>query len=594
MTDPAPWRLGERMRTWLSSLQGKLILASLMISLVPTSIAADLTVRLVTQVVDQDVRAFLHESSSLFLKSFENTQSEAVGLARFLYEQKRGGSDPVIHADDAFLHLARTLGYGVIVVSDHNQKILYSNYPVRRVEPLSPEIKNTLFALDLPDGTQVMTGGTFAYEAAGQTYDILVGTWLDENFIENLQSITTLDLRLYFRRPDGFQMIYSSRSETASGTPLPAWVTDALESGTESVYDPQAEEGGYRVLYLPVRGNHGRMEGVMSAGLRATEMPSVWDIPAHILVVVFVAGLGLTTVAGLFVSRRLSKPLRALARGVKSITDGKFDHRVDVIGRDEVAELASGFNHMAERLGELQKLEQDLRRRDRLSAVGEVAVGIAHEVRNPLGTIKTAAELIRKRNGLAAADAKLLGYVIDEVRRIDGLIDEFLSFTRPREPIFRPLTPATVIGRVADFCEPELSRHCVSLTVEDASGGAVIEADEDHLFQACLNLILNAVEAMETGGQLVIRLSVEHNQVHIAFADTGPGIPADIESRIFDPFFTTKPHGTGLGLAKVFSVMESHHGRVACNSRAGQGTTFTLILPMSERIGANATHNTSG
>lgn len=572
-----------KLRRWLASIQGKLIIASLLISLVPTSIAADLTVRLITHVVNNDVQSFLHETSVLFLNSFKESQSEATGLARFLYEQKRGQADPVVRADSAFLHLAQTLGYGVVVVSDKDHHILYSNYPVHHIEPLSPEIKNTLYALQLPDSNQVMTGGTFVYEADGMSYEILVGTWLDENFVENLQSLTTLDLRLYYRRPTGFQMIYSSRSDTASGTPLPPEVTAELQDGAESVYDPQAEEGGYRVLYLPVKNTRGEMIGVMSSGLRSTEMPSVWDLPINILITVFVAGISLTAIAGLFVSRRLSRPLRALAAGVKSITDGNFDHRVDATGKDEVAELARVFNHMAERLGHLQSLEVDLRRRDRLSALGEVAVGIAHEVRNPLGTIKTSAELVRKGDSLSTADAKLLGYVIDEVRRIDGLMTEFLSFARPREPVLRTLSGASVIERVANFCEPELFRHDIVLSVTDDSGDAVVAADEDHLFQACLNLLLNAIDAMDKGGRLTITLTQQGDWLRIAFRDTGPGIAKNIIDKIFDPFFTTKPRGTGLGLAKVFSVMESHHGRVECQSQPGAGATFTLILPISKQ-----------
>lgn len=571
-----------RLRRWLSSIQGKLIIASLLISLVPTSIAADLSVRLITHVVNNDVQTFLHETSALFLNSFRQAQSEAAGLARFLYEQKRGQADPVIKADGAFLHLAQTLGYSVVVVSDREHHILYSNYPIQHVEPLSPEVRNTLYALQLPDSSQIMTGGTYAYQANGNNYEILVGTWLDENFIENLQLISTLDLRFYYRRPSGFQLIYSSRTDAASGTPLPSEVTTALESGQESVYDPQAEEGGYRVLYLPVRNARGDMIGVMSAGLKSTELPSIWDLPINILITVFAAGLGLTTIAGLFVSRRLSRPLRALAAGVKSITAGDFDHRVDATGKDEVAELAQVFNHMAERLGYLQSLEVDLRRRDRLSAIGKVAVGIAHEVRNPLGTIKTSAELVRKGGSLSPADTRLLGYVIDEVRRIDGLIEEVLSFARPREPLLRRLSCASVVNRVATFCEPELSRHDIALSVIDESGEATIEADEDHLFQAFLNLILNGIDAMGKEGRLTIGLTRQADWLKISFSDTGQGIAPDIIDKIFDPFFTTKPRGSGLGLAKVFAVMESHHGRVECQSPPGAGATFTLILPISK------------
>lgn len=584
------------LRRWLSTIQGKLIMASLLISLVPTSIAADLTVRLVTGVVDHDVQTFLHETSVYFLGNFREAQNEATSLARYLYEHSRpSATDPLVRADAGFLRLSGSLGYGVVVVyRKDDSRVLYSNYPVKGFEHLRTEMTSSLYTLSLPGRNLVLNGGTFAYESGGIQYEILVGNWLDEHFIQNLKSVTTLDLRLYYKRSGHFRMIYSSHSDTVAGAILPDNATAALQDGAESYYDPQAEDGRFRVIYLPIRDSKGEMIGVMSSGLRATEVPSIWDLPVDILLSVFLTGAVLTGVAGLFVSRRLSQPLRALAEGVASITAGDYGHRVADTGNDEVADLARVFNHMAERLGQLQEVEAELRRRDRLSALGEVAVGIAHEVRNPLGTIKTSAELVRKRDGLPAADAKLLGYVIDEVRRIDSLIEEFLSFARPRAPVMRPLPLAAVIQRVDAFCEPELARHAVRLDIDDASGGALVDGDEDHLYQACLNLVLNAIDAMQGGGTLHIQLNRVGDTVHAAFTDSGQGIPPDIQEKIFNPFFTTKPHGTGLGLAKVFSVMESHDGRVECRSEAGRGATFILILPISARKTADVAHDTPG
>ena len=571
-------------RQWLSSLHGKLIIASLLVSLVPTSIAADLTVRLVTSVVDHDVEAFLHETSQVFLYNFRETKGEAVSMARFLYEQRRNNTDPVVKADPAFLHLAENMGYGVVVVYEAvNTKIVYSNYPIKRIESLPTDDASPLYSLQLANRTLVLTGGTYGYEAEGKQYEILVGNWLDENFIDNLKSVTSLDLRLYYKRAEGFRMIYSSHSDAAVGTALDSEALLTLEAGAESYYDPSAEDGRFRVVYLPLRNASGELTGVMSSGLRATEVPSIWDLPVNILISVFGVGLLLTTIAGLFVSRRLSRPLQALAKGVASITEGDFRQRVDSSGNDEIAELARGFNHMAERLGQLQSLENELRRRDRLSALGEVAVGIAHEVRNPLGTIKTSAELVRKREGLSATDSKLLGYVIDEVRRIDNLIDEFLSFARPRAPIMRHIPLIAVVERVSSFCEPELERNKVELRVIDESAATLVEADEDHLFQACLNLVLNAVDAMKNGGCLTISLTCDADTITLSFADTGHGIPQEILDKIYNPFFTTKPHGTGLGLAKVFSVMENHSGRVECHSQPNQGAIFSLILPIARK-----------
>ncbi len=587
-------RLLQGFKTWLGTMQGKLIIASLLISLVPTALAADMTVRLVQGVMDTDVESFLHETSLLFLSNFKENRLEGAALAHFLYENHTA-SDPVVRANPAFLRMAETMGYGVIVTYDHNDHtVLYSNYPVRHFEILSNQEGSNLYSLHMANRSPVMTGGVYTYQAGGHQYDILVGNWLDENFIENLRSVTSIDLRLYFRLKNGFRLIYASRTDVQPGTELTGEAAEAMLHGVDSFYDPQAEDGRFRVEYLPVRNASGQVVGVVSAGLRVTEVPAIGDLPVHIIFSVFLSGAVLTALAGLFVTRRLSRPLRSLSKGVRSISEGDYGQRVQVQGKDEVAELAESFNTMAEKLGQLQALEAELRRRDRLSGLGEVAVGIAHEVRNPLGTIKTSAELVRKRDGVAPTDAKLLGYVIDEVRRIDSLIEEFLSFAKPRPPQLRAMRLTTVVERVATFCEPELTRHGVALVVEDDSRGAEILGDEDHLFQACLNLVLNAIDAMKDGGRLLISLRQEQGRLLLAFNDTGLGIPPELQEKIFNPFFTTKPRGTGLGLAKVFSVMESHQGRVDCRSVPGQGSVFTLILPVFMRKGDNAAHHSAG
>ncbi|HVI52380.1 MAG TPA: ATP-binding protein [Candidatus Sulfotelmatobacter sp.] len=575
----------SHLRRWLASIQGKLIIASLLLSLIPTAIAAELTVRLVLGVMDSDVEAFLHETSILFLGNFQETQQEGAALSHYLYEehQQRYPGKAINQVDPSFMRLVETLGYGVVVIYDAEDKhIVYSNYPVRRFELLPSGAGNNLYSLQLPNRTTVMSGGSYAYQAEGHSHVILVGNWLDENFIENLKSVTSIDLRLYYQRDGQFQMIYSSRSEAAAGTRLPDEVVQALKAGHSSYYDSEAEDGRFRVEYMPVRNAKGEMIGIMSSGMRSTELPKIGDLPVNTILMVFLSGGFLTALTGMFISRRLSRPLRALAKGVSSIIDGHYGHRVAVQGDDEVAELAQAFNHMSERLGQLRSLEAELRRKDRLSALGEVAMGIAHEVRNPLGTIKTSAELVRKREGLAPGDVKLLGYVVDEVRRIDSLITEFLSFARPTAPVLRRLPLSAVAKRVADFCEPELSSHKISLSVEDQSDGVMVDGDEDHLFQAALNLVLNAIDAMEGGGTLTISVWRDGAWAKISFADTGPGIPSDMQEKIFDPFFTTKPRGTGLGLAKVFAVMENHQGGVDLNSEAGQGSCFILMLPAAD------------
>ena len=257
-------------------------------------------------------------------------------------------------------------------------------------------------------------------------------------------------------------------------------------------------------------------------------------------------------------------------------------------GRDEVAELAGAFNEMAARLQQLKILENDLRRRDRLSALGKVAVGIAHEVRNPLGIIKTSAEIVQKGKSVSATDARMLGHVVDEVRRIDQLIRDFLEFAKPQAPTLELLDLLSVIKRVQEFCGPEFERLNIRVNVSLDANPLPVLADANQIFQAVLNLVLNALDAMPLGGELGIRLERREGFALLSFSDTGRGISPEIQDRIFDPFFTTKQSGSGLGLAKVYAIMEAHHGRVECVSQGGRGATFSLLLPLQKTLDADA------
>jgi signal transduction histidine kinase len=206
-------------------------------------------------------------------------------------------------------------------------------------------------------------------------------------------------------------------------------------------------------------------------------------------------------------------------------------------------------------------------------------MGLAHEIRNPLGIIKTATQLLHRRVDLPDTDKRHLEYVISEVSRINDLITEFLDFAKPNPPLRVLQAARPLVEEILGFCSPELSTHNIDAQIDDQAPGATIYADAKQLKQACLNLILNAIDAMPEGGRLTLGIrSVDGNTV-ISIADTGQGIPADMIERIFTPFVTTKASGTGLGLAKVYSIMESHDGSIECASEKDAGATFSLYIP---------------
>ncbi len=568
------------------SLQIKLVVAFLLVSLVPMLIAAELAARVVSAAFERNIEAWLIETSSFLLNEIGSSQREAAGLARFVVDhtsmsdQLATGTRELPASVAALLDV---LGYDLVTVYSPERGILYATQPIKDLRRLPLGVDSRLYRVDFGDHSAVMVAGVASFKVGDTPYFLTVGNWLDDKFVSNLTSMTSLDARLYYRDGGDFVEIYSAQAPPRPDRVLPRAVVERLKKRPDVYYDAHAQSGAYRGVYRAIPAGDRQPVAIIFCGLRADRTVGGWLTENNLFVIIFVLGLTLSVGAGVLVSRRLTRPLRSLAGGVQAIAAGDYAQRVDVQGNDEVADLATGFNRMAARLGDLRMLEAQLRRRDRLSALGEVAVGIAHEVRNPLGVIRTSAELVRKKGGLSAPDGKLLGYVIDEVRRINNLITEFLSFAKPTPPVLAPVKVVDVIRRVAEFCEPELSRQHIALSVRDEARGSTVAADQDQLYQVSLNLILNALDAMPDGGTLDIQLFRAADQLGVAFSDSGPGVPDELRERIFNPFFTTKPHGTGLGLAKAFAILESHGGRIECARSAAGGALFTLLLPVASR-----------
>jgi two-component system sensor histidine kinase HydH len=303
---------------------------------------------------------------------------------------------------------------------------------------------------------------------------------------------------------------------------------------------------------------------------------------------VFLFGALIFVLAGAFVSARFVKPLRALSQGVRSVASGDFSQRVPETGDKETVELASRFNAMAAELEAARSREAELRRKERLSTLGEAAMVIAHEVRNPLGIIKTSSDLVRARAKLGPKEEQLLDYVTEEVHRIDNLLTEVLDFAHPKEPR-RSLFPLReVVDRIHGFLAPEIARKGLALAIDDKSQDAKVSADRDQIYEAVLNLAINAMDAMPRGGHVKVRLAADARTVSIDVADDGPGVKAELRARIFNPFFTTKAKGTGLGLAKVATVVEAHRGTVECLEEPGGGACFRIILLRAEPQGEDA------
>jgi len=301
------------------------------------------------------------------------------------------------------------------------------------------------------------------------------------------------------------------------------------------------------------------------------------------------ASLSLTGVlVGAYLVRRLLRPLPLLAQSARKIGDQLWGETVPVSGSDEIGELARTFNEMSLKLKHAFEASQQATNRlvqaDKFAALGRLSTTLAHELRNPLTSIKMIMEAATEEDRQLDCSREDFDVMLHEVQRMESTLNEVLSLAEPQKLELRKQDINQIIGQVF-----ALTRH----RIEIAGIRTSLDLDEDvppfaldgkRMEQVLLNLIVNAVEAMPRGGKLAIRTQWCPSPActRISIQDDGMGIPADIRGRVFDPFFTSKENGTGVGLSVAYTLVREQGGEIELESLEGAGTTFCITFPVHE------------
>ena len=312
-----------------------------------------------------------------------------------------------------------------------------------------------------------------------------------------------------------------------------------------------------------------------------------WDVKWILISAVFFAILlcfVLLTVLLLLIER----PLEELMGTIERVRRGDLTARVNFAKReDDIGHLGREFNQMVERLDQNQQEIQELHlremaRAEHLASIGELAAGLAHEIRNPLAGIAGVVDIMGKELPANSPTRGVIGEVQREILRIQVILNDLLSYARPRPPDIHPANLNTTVEQAASIARQQVLTKPIQVLAEPLPSLPLVEHDPALIQQVILNLVLNGIQAISGSGQVRITLREDSGFVIVQVSDTGRGISSDALPRIFKPFFTTRKEGTGLGLSLANSIVQAHRGRIEVSSTPGKGTQFNVWLPIHE------------
>jgi signal transduction histidine kinase len=417
----------------------------------------------------------------------------------------------------------------------------------------------------------------------------------DDDSTRTISAIATPALfRRATERGDAFQaMLIDSLgkplTETAADATDTRWATatlrnfDNLEGGASGVINIWDNEIEYfaGAAKIEVGGlNVVTRISVSAAYLTARQLLS--DLVIVGLIIVFIAAI-----SGVVVSRKFTAPLETLSAAVRKVAKGDFDVNVDIQSRDEIGQLSTSFNDMADELMErersLKSAQLALVQSEKMAAVGTLSAGLAHEVKNPLSAVLGYAQLSKRKLSQPDVVLKHLDTIESETRRCNEIISNLMQFSRQEKGEFTDVTVNEVVKKSVGIVDHQLGLNDVHVNLQLAPDIPEIIGNPNQLQQVLMNLAINAQQAMAPdGGTVDIVTYCDDDKVYISVSDTGPGISEEVAKKIFEPFYTTKAagEGTGLGLSVTYGIIQDHKGDIRVERADSGGARFVIELPL--------------
>jgi two-component system NtrC family sensor kinase len=386
--------------------------------------------------------------------------------------------------------------------------------------------------------------------------------------------------------------VYSKDGTRAIGTRIAQDVYErVVVNGEQYVGRAYVVNNWYIAAYEPIRSYSGDIIGILYVGILEQKYTDIKNQTMQIFLLITLVGVVVSIVIALYISRRISTSVVTLVKASKQLAGGNLETKVERVSSDELGDLADTFNFMAGALRERdEKLKEFARKKimesERLALIGQLSANVAHELNNPLQGIITYSHLLLEENTFSDDAKESINKIVVQANRCRDIIRGLLDFSRHKAPDKTLCSVNNLLRGCISLVEKQAAFHNIKVTMDLDGQLPMVILDPSQIERVFLNLIINAADAMNGNGQLI--LSTKHNRaktcIEISVQDTGHGISEENMEKIFDPFFTTKEtgHGVGLGLAISYGIVKDHNGNISVESEAGKGTTFTVSFPLTK------------
>ncbi len=300
----------------------------------------------------------------------------------------------------------------------------------------------------------------------------------------------------------------------------------------------------------------------------------VWYVLLLFLCLTLIIG----TIVSLWMSAKISKPITMLAKSTRDFMAGKPTQLKSVKASTEITQLNTQFSEM---INSLEQSKRDVARIAKLAVIGEMAASMAHEVRTPLGILRSSAQILQREPELSEIGREMTEFILSETLRLNELVTTLLECARPKPPEFSLHHIQQIIEHVTELLRTKIESKDIDLQLQFKNENISLLCDRDQLIQVFLNLIMNAIQHVSNQGQIIISIQPAHNYIAIKVCDDGPGISDAKKQTVFDPFYTQRKGGVGLGLTVVQQIIIAHRGKIEITDSAQGGACFYVLLPGS-------------